>query len=73
MQDNNIEKLKKAIIYIDRMANGHNPVNNIILEEKSELNDPNIIRCMYYIKEILISVYNNGGVVGKNTFEKLFG
>lgn len=24
----NLEKLKKSIIYIDRLANEHNPINN---------------------------------------------
>ena len=59
------EKLEKAIIYVDRIANGCNPVNNSPLTNDSVLNNPNVIRCMYFIKDILKEVYDNGGVVSK--------
>ena len=52
-----LEKLQKAIIYVDRMAGGKNPVNDLPLENEHVLNDPNVIRCMYFIKEILVDVY----------------
>ena len=59
-----LEKLEKAIIYVDRIADGKNPVNNALVEE-SVLNDPNVIRCMYFIKETLIEIKENGGYIGK--------
>ena len=59
------EKLEKAIIYVDRIANGCNPVNNSPLTNDSVLNNPNVIRCMYFIKDILKEVYDNGGVISK--------
>lgn len=61
-----MNKLDKAIIYVDRIANGVNPVNNSLVVNDSVLNDPNVIRCMYFIKEILKEVKENGGVIGKN-------
>lgn len=60
-----INKLEKAIIYVDRIANGYNPVNNSLIANDSVLNDPNVIRCMYFIKDILIDVRKNDGVIGK--------
>ena len=59
------EKLEKSIIYVDRIANGCNPVNNSPLTNDSVLNNPNVIRCMYFIKDILKEVYDNGGVISK--------
>ena len=61
-----LEKLKKSIIYINRMANGNNPMNNQKIENNSIFNNPNFIRCMYFIKDILEDVYKNKGIIGKN-------
>ena len=57
-------KLNVAIKYVERMADGCNPVNNTALDNNDILNNPNIIRCMYFIKDILEEVQNNGGIVG---------
>jgi len=57
-------KLEVAIKYVERIADGCNPVNNVPLENDSVLNNPNIIRCMYFIKEVLEEVQNNGGIIG---------
>ena len=56
-------KLDAAIKYVERIADGCNPVNNIPLEDDAVLNNPNIIRCMYFIKEVLEEVRSNDGVV----------
>lgn len=66
-----MNKLDKAIIYVDRIANGVNPVNNSLVVNDSVLNDPNVIRCMYFIKEILKEVKENGGVIGKNNLSNI--
>lgn len=59
-----LEKLEVAIKYIDRMAEGKNPVKNVAVEDDSVLNNPNVIRCMFFIKEILEAVQVNDGVIG---------
>lgn len=59
-----MKKLEVAIKYAERMAEGNNPVKNAPVEEDSVLNNPNVIRCMYFIKEVLQQVKNNGGVIG---------
>ena len=46
------KKLDIAIAYISRMADGSNPVNNRPMPEHEILNDPNVIRCMFFVKEI---------------------
>ena len=57
-------KLEKAILYAQRIADGCNPVNNSPVEEDSVLQNPNVIRCMYFIKEVLEEVHKNKGYVG---------
>ena len=57
-------KLEVAIKYVERIADGCNPVNNTPLDNNDVLNNPNIIRCMYFIKDVLDEVRKNGGAVG---------
>lgn len=65
MEKADMTKLEVAIKYIERIADGCNPVNNQPLGEDAALNNPNVIRCMFFIKEILEEVRRNGGVIGK--------
>ena len=72
MESFDINKLMTAITYLDRIADGKNPVNNQPAPDDAVLNDPNVIRCMFFVKEILESVKRNGGVIGRrNTPPKL--
>ena len=63
MKQFDIEKLDKAIIYAERMADGRAPYSNQPTENEV-LNNPNVIRSMYFIKEVLEDVRANGGIVG---------
>lgn len=65
MEQLDMSKLEKALIYVDRIADGKNPVNNMPADDDAVLNDPNVIRCMFFVKEALTALKNNGGVVGK--------
>ncbi len=58
-----LSKLDVAITYVERMAEGNNPVKNLPAEEDSVLNNPNVIRCMYFIRDVLVQVKENGGVI----------
>lgn len=57
-------KIEKAILYAQRIADGFNPVNNSPVGDDSVLQNPNVIRCMYFIKEVLEEVHKNRGYVG---------
>ncbi len=63
MKQFDIEKLDKAIIYAERMADGRVPYSNQPTENEV-LNNPNVIRSMYFIKEVLEEVRANNGVIG---------
>lgn len=66
MKKFDIEKLNKAIIYVERMADGKAPYSNQPTENEI-LNNPNVIRSMYFIKEVLEEVRANDGVIGRRT------
>lgn len=69
-----LEKLDKSIIYAQRMADGRVPYSNQPMED-GILNNPNVIRCMFFIEDVLKEVKANGGIVGgeakgsKTTYE----
>lgn len=64
MSEIDLNKLEVSIAYIERMAEGNNPVKNVPAEEDSVINDPNVVRCMYFIRDVLKQVRDNGGRIG---------
>ena len=65
MESIDMKKLETAIVYLKRIADGNNPINNLPADEDSVLNNPNVIRCMFFVKDILEEVRRNGGYIGK--------
>lgn len=61
-----MKKLETAILYLQRIADGNNPVNNMPVED-SVINNQNVIRCMFFVKEVLEEVKRNGGVIGRKS------
>ena len=59
------EKLKTAIIYLQRITEGNNPVNNMPADEDSVINNPNVRRCMEFVKEVLEELKRNDGYIGR--------
>ena len=53
---NEIDKIEKAKAILLKIAKGINPVTGEQIEEDSFLNDPRIIRCFYFVSEILDNV-----------------
>ena len=60
MESVDMKKLETAIVYLQRIADGNNPINNLPAEEDSVLNNPNVIRCMFFVKEVLEEVEPEG-------------
>lgn len=51
--------LKHAQEYIEKMANGINPLNNEIIKDSDLLNNIKISRCLFYVNNILKDVINS--------------
>ena len=65
MEQIDMKKLETAIVYLQRIAEGNNPINNLPANEDSVLNNPNVIRCMFFVKDVLEEVKRNGGYIGR--------
>lgn len=52
------KQIQSAKDILQKIANGINPVNGESISNESFLNDPQIIRCFYYISQILEGILN---------------
>lgn len=59
------KKLETAILYLQRITEGKNPVNNMPAEEGDIINNPNVVRCMFFVKEVLEELKRNDGYIGR--------
>ncbi len=65
-----LEKILYAKSFIDKMANGVNPLDNMPIPEGELLNHVRISRCLFYVSELLEQMADSGSVK-KKTEEKL--
>lgn len=64
------EKLQRAKMYIDKLANGINPIDDADVPENDTINDIRLSRCLFYVSDILRQVIENGGTVKKKSKKK---
>lgn len=55
-----LEKMQRAKMYIDKLTNGINPIDDIPAAETDVINNIRISRCLFYVSDILTSVIENG-------------
>ena len=60
-----MNKLENVILRINRIVDGYDPVSNQPAEMDTVLNNPEMIRCMFFVKNVLEEVRANGGQIGK--------
>jgi hypothetical protein len=62
-----LEIMQRAKTYIEKMANGLNPITGQPIPDDETLNDVRISRCLFYVSDVLRQVIDNGGEVVKKT------
>lgn len=65
-----LEIMIRAKQYIDLLAKGINPRTGENVGETDVVNDPNVIRCLYYVSGVLQKVIDNGGEVASKAAKK---
>lgn len=51
--------LKKAQNYIEKLANGENPLDDSFISDDSLINDVRISRCLFYVNDVLKQLMEN--------------
>lgn len=62
-----LETMQRAKMYLDKLAQGIDPISNHKIPEDSVLNQVRLARCFFYVSEVLGRVIANGGTVGAHT------
>ena len=57
-----LEKIAYAKSFIDKLANGINPLDDNPIPDNDITNNIRLSRCFFYVSDILRQVYENGGV-----------
>ena len=57
-----LEKIAYAKSFIDKLANGINPLDDTPIPDNDIANNVRLSRCFFYVSDILRQVYENGGV-----------
>ncbi len=65
-----LETMKRAKMYIDKLSNGINPLDNTNVSEDDIINNVRISRCFFYISNILRQVIENNGCISKTSGQK---
>lgn len=60
-----LEKIAYARSFIDKLANGINPLDDTPVPESDIVNNIRLSRCFFYVSDILRQVIENGGTVPK--------
>lgn len=60
-----LEKMQRALMYMENLANGIDPITGTELPEDTVLNNVRLSRCFFYVSDILKKVIANNGEVGK--------
>lgn len=58
-----LEVMQRAKMYIDKLANGINPLDDTAIPEDDVINNVRMSRCLFYVSDVLRQVIENGGRV----------
>ena len=65
-----LETLERAKMYMEKLANGINPLDGSMLPDEDVVNNVRLSRCLFYVADVLRQVIDNGGVVSKRKPKK---
>ena len=57
-----LEKIAYAKSFIDKLANGINPIDDSIIPDGDVVNHVRLSRCFFYVSNVLRQVIDNGGI-----------
>ena len=66
-----LEKIAYAKSFIDKLANGINPLDDTPIPDDDIANNVRLSRCFFYVSDILRQVYENGGITKSSRTPKI--
>jgi predicted transcriptional regulator len=68
-----LETLQRAKMYLDKLANGIDPLTDSAVPDNECINQVRISRCLFYVSDILRKLIENGGIIEKSQKRKKIG
>ena len=65
-----LETLERAKMYLEKLANGINPIDGSVIPDEDVVNNVRLSRCFFYVSDILRQVIENGGVTPQKKIKK---
>ena len=65
-----LETLQRAKIYMEKLANGINPLDDTAIPDNEVVNHVRLSRCFFYVADVLRQVIDNGGVATQKKVPK---
>lgn len=59
-----LEIMRRAKMYMDKLAQGIDPISGAEMPDDSVLNHVRLARCFFYVSDVLQQVIDNGGRIG---------
>ena len=56
-----LEKIERAKMYMDKLANSINPINDTMAPDDDLINNVRLSRCFFFVSDVLRQVIENGG------------
>ena len=66
-----LETLKRAKIYMVKLANGVNPLDGTPIPDEDVVNNVRLSRCFFYVADVLRQIIDNGGIAPPKKSKKL--
>lgn len=60
-----LEKIAYAKSYIEKLANGVNPLTDQVVSDMDVINNVRISRCLFYVSDLLRQILDNDGISHK--------
>ena len=65
-----METLERAKMYMEKLANGINPIDGNVIPDEDVVNNVRLSRCFFYVADVLRQVIDNGGVAPQKKVKK---
>lgn len=57
-----LEKIERAKTYMEKLANGINPLDDTEVPDEDIINQVRLSRCFFFVSDVLRQVIENGGI-----------
>lgn len=65
-----LETLERARMYMEKLANGINPIDGVPAPDEDVINNVRLSRCFFYVADVLRQVIDNGGITLQKKVEE---